>query len=211
MSGPDAALTPGTPRPRCPRCERPLSACLCAWVRPTANARPVLLLQHPLEVQQAKGSGRLLALSLARCRRVVGEAFDAQDLAAWLAELGESPALLYPDTPAAPAPAVSDPAGPSGLVVIDATWRKSLRMLHTNPCLLALPRLALQAPPPSRYAIRVARRPGHQRSTLEATCLALTALEPVSAEGAASRYEPLLSAFDGFVAAMASRVPKRAA
>jgi DTW domain-containing protein YfiP len=208
MSPPDHAALPGTPRARCPRCERPLATCLCGWVRPVVNALPVLLLQHPLEVHQAKGSGRLLALSLARCRLAVGEAFDPAELATWLAELGEAPVLLYPDTPAVPAPAVLGSGDPSGLVVIDATWRKSLRMLHANPGLQALPRLALQAPPPSRYGIRAARRPDHQRSTLEATCLALAGLEAVCADGAA-RHAPLLTAFDGFVAVVASRAPKR--
>ena len=33
---------------------------MCAWLRPTANAIEVLILQHPLEAHQAKGSARLL-------------------------------------------------------------------------------------------------------------------------------------------------------
>jgi DTW domain-containing protein len=212
-------------RPLCPRCERPCRTCLCGWVRPVANALPVLLLQHPLEVRQAKGSARLLALSLARCRLAVGEVFEPAALAAWLAELGEAPVLLYPDTPALPAmppvagatlagvlnDVLSDaltsagappgPCVPTGLVVVDATWRKSLRLLHLNPALLALPRLALHDPPPSRYAgLRVAPRPA-QRATLEATCLALAALTPADA----ALYGPLLVAFEGLVAAVAAR------
>lgn len=190
----------------CPTCGRPRSTCLCVWVRPTANTLPVLLLQHPLEVKQAKGSARLLALSLVRCRLEVGEAFEAHALADWLAELGPTPVLLYPDTPALPPGGLltQDGVAPSGLVVIDATWRKSLRMLHLSPALLALPRHALAAPPPSRYAIRVAPRE-EQRSTLEATCLALGVLEKGLDGGGPPRYEPLLSAFDGFVAQVGLR------
>lgn len=176
-------------------------------MRPTPNVLPVLLLQHPLEEKQAKGSARLLALGLARCRLEVGAVFDPQALTGWLNELGPMPVLLYPDTPALP----EAPAGvgtPSGLVVLDATWRKSLRLLFENPALLALPRLALTALPSSRYAIRAARRP-EQRSTLEATCLALEALEP-RPEGEASdrggRYADLLSGFDGFVGELAARL-----
>ena len=48
--------------------------------------------------------------------------------------------------------------------------------------------------PASRYLFRKAPQPD-QRSTLEATCAALTQLE-----GSAQSFAPLLNAFDGFVA-----------
>jgi DTW domain-containing protein YfiP len=83
------------------------------------------------------------------------------------------------------------------LVLLDGTWRKTRKLLHANPLLQALPRWPLPAPPPSRYTIRRAQRPG-QRSTLEAACLALGHLE-----GEPARYLPLLSAFDGWVAEQA--------
>lgn len=50
-------------------------------------------------------------------------------------------------------------------------------MLHLNPWLAGLPRLSLQALPPSRYTIRKAHQP-EQRSSLEAACAALELLEP---------------------------------
>lgn len=177
-------------RARCGRCERPQVDCLCHWIRPVDNPVPVLVLQHTLEVHQAKGSARLLQLSLSRCRVVVGPPWDEGVLAN---PAGRPSLLLYPATPGeavAAAPAGLD----HQLVVLDATWRKSRRMLFEQPWLRALPRLALHAPPPSRYTIRRAERPD-QRSTLEATCLALAQLEDDDA-----RYAALLQAFDGFVA-----------
>jgi len=78
--------------------------------------------------------------------------------------------------------------------VLDGTWRKSRKMLYLSPPLQQLPRLSLQGLPPSRYSIRKAHRPG-QLSTLEATCAALAQLE-----GHAEKFQPLLTAFDGFVA-----------
>jgi DTW domain-containing protein YfiP len=177
-------------RLRCSRCERPQVDCLCRWIRPVDNPVPVLVLQHRLEVHQAKGSARLLQLSLAHCRVVVGPPWDAGVLAN---PAGRPSLLLYPATPGE---RVAAPPADTGhqLVVLDATWRKSRRMLFEHPWLRALPRLALQAPPPSRYTtLRRAERPG-QRSTLEATCLALAQLE-----GDAARYAALLQAFDGFV------------
>jgi DTW domain-containing protein YfiP len=207
-------------RPTCPRCERPQITCLCAWVRATPNRVRVLVLQHPHEVGEAKGSATLLQLSLAQVRVAVGEVFEATALAAWLGAAGES-VLLYPETLAnlagSPDPqqprATPNPAttrttthsAPPQLVVLDATWKKSLRMLAHNPLLLALPRLPLIDTGPSAYGLlRRAPKPG-QLSTLEATCHALQALESAADWDAATRYAPLLQAFDGWLAERVAR------
>lgn len=194
---------PATPsRATCARCLRPQATCLCALARPTAHHTEVLVLQHPQEQRQAKNSVALLRLSLAHCEVVVGERFTPAALQALLHRPGHDTRLLYPDVPAAPAPpAQAMTAGMSlRLVVIDATWRKSLRMLLEHPALAALPRLSLDAPAPTRYrAIRAARR-ADQVSTLEATVQALAMLEGPSFEAA-----PLLDAFGGFVAGVAAR------
>jgi DTW domain-containing protein YfiP len=134
-------------------------------------------LQHPQEQRHAKNSVALLRLSLAHCDVVVGERFAPDVLQAMLHRPGRDTLLLYPDVPAAPAPSAPAPAAgtPLRLVVLDATWRKSLRMLLEHPALAALPRLLLVAPEPTRYrAIRAARR-ADQVSTLEATVQAPTA------------------------------------
>ena len=212
MTDAEAAATtfPTTTRPTCPRCARPLAGCLCRWITPTANQVSLLVLQHPMEVGQAKGSARLLQLSLRCCQMEAGETFDARALAGWLqAPTATGPArslLLYPPSPHSP-PSPSFPAAMTlpgsaaaavRLVLLDGTWRKTRKMLALNPVLQALPRWALAAPPPSRYTIRQAQAPD-QRSTLEAACLALGELE-----SHAERYAPLLAAFDGWVAAHAA-------
>lgn len=223
---------PPATRPRCTTCQRPLPSCLCRWTCPTAQAQPVLVLQHPDEQTQAKGSVRLLQLSLQACQVEVGDTFDPVALARWLAAPGNAapgnaaptpgpaptpaptptPAppplrslLLYPVEPGDPTAAalqlpLADPAA-WRLVLLDGTWRQTRQMLRHNPLLQLLPRWALPAPPPSRYAIRRAQRP-EQRSTLEAACLALAALQ-----GDADRFAPLLAAFDDWVAAELSRRP----
>jgi DTW domain-containing protein YfiP len=186
----------------CVCCQRPQVTCLCALAQPTAHRTEVLVLQHPHEQRQAKNSVALLRLSLANCGVVVGERFAPEALAALLQRPGRDTRLLYPDVPAAPAPSAPQTAAgaPLRLVVIDATWRKSLRMLLEHPALAALPRLTLDAPAPSCYgAIRTARR-ADQVSTLEATVQALAMLEGPSFDGAA-----LLDAFGRFVAGVAGR------
>ena len=181
---------------------RPQAACLCALARPTAHCTEVLVLQHPQEQRQAKNSVALLRLSLAHCEVVVGERFAPEALQALLLRPGRDTRLLYPDVHAAPAPRApgTRAEAPVRLVIIDATWRKSLRMLLEHPALAALPRLSLDAPQPTRYrAIRAARR-ANQVSTLEATVQALALLEGPSFDAA-----PLLDAFGLFVAGVAAR------
>ncbi len=218
---------PTTKRVVCADCLRAHSNCICHWVTPVQQPVQVLILQHPMEVHQAKGSARLLHLSLPHSRMVTGEVFDAQVLrdllfAPW--KEAEQPAsaaqsnavrqaiLLYPDTPdsaalSIPAPprlaadALHDPAQ-LRLVVLDGTWRKSRKMLYLNPLLQQLPRLPLQHVPASQYRIRKAHKP-NQLSTLEATCAALAQLG-----GNAAPLLPLVSAFDGFVAQQQAHMPR---
>lgn len=202
-------------RPICAACLRPQQTCICSWITPTACSVEILILQHPLEVHSAKGSARLLHLSLPGSQLAVGEVFDAEQLHALLhasrqGEGGTSrhAVLLYPDTPdggkdgmpVPPALAMNALQTPSHvrLVILDGTWRKSRKMLYLNPLLQSLPRLSLADAPPSQYRIRKAHRPD-QLSTLEATCHALMQLE--RDEG---KYRPLLDAFDGFVAQQAA-------
>ena len=157
------------------------------------NSTALLLLQHPQEQQEAKGTAALLRLSLARCQVLVGEQFDA----AALGDLTRT-ALLYPGGDPSSSPAA---ALPERLIVIDATWRKSRQMLAGNPLLQTLPRLTLRdLPPAPAYAALRKARLAEQLSTLEASVLALQQLEPQR-----ERYAPLLSAFEGFVAEQVGR------
>jgi len=185
-------------RAGCGACLRPQSACICQWLRPVAHEAEVLILQHPLEAGHAKNTGRLLRMSLPRSRMLTGEVFEEAELRAAMAETPAYAVLLYPPTPQddeVPALDLERLKDPSHvrLVVLDATWRKSRKMLHLNPLLRKLPRLSLDEAPASNYLIRKAHKPG-QLSTLEAVCSALARLE-----GDSGRYQPLLRAFEGFV------------
>ncbi|RFB74290.1 DTW domain-containing protein [Herbaspirillum sp. 3R11] len=190
----------------CERCLRAQSSCICGWIRSLKPAAQVLILQHPLEVAQVKGSGRLLHLSLTGSVLAQGEQFNEEALRDLLFSEAEGvpvrPVLLYPHTPGLPESVLPDLSTPQRLrlVILDATWRKSRKMLHLNPLLQALPRLPLIDPPASQYRIRKAHR-ADQLSTLEAACHALAQLESEHA-----KYLSLLQAFDGFVAQQGSYV-----
>ena len=202
----------------CALCQRAQSACICHWCRPVVHTVEVVVLQHPLEAAHVKGTARLLHMSLAHSRLVIGEVFEKTRLQALLSapfdaqNAAASPKqalLLYPDTdqhaaqgvqppPVLDAQMLLDPAH-LRLIVLDGTWRKSRKMLSLNPLLQRLPRLALRDTPASRYLIRKAYRPD-QLSTLEATCVALAQLE-----ACATPFLPLLAALDGFVAEQMAR------
>ncbi|CAN7293225.1 tRNA-uridine aminocarboxypropyltransferase [Massilia sp. LjRoot122] len=193
-------------RASCATCLRAQSACICRWITRVEARAALLVLQHPLEVANAKNSARLLHLSVAGSVLAVGERFDPDQLSALLHAEGRVPVLLYPDTPGGanlPAPPAFEPveADRLRLAVLDATWRKSRKMLYLNPALQDLPRLALREVAPSNYRIRKAHAP-HQLSSLEAAALALAQLE-----GGGGGMQPLLDAFDGFVQQQAAYVP----
>ncbi len=183
----------------CTACLRPQRACICHCVQRVQSDVNVLILQHPAEVLHAKGTARLLHLCLPNSRIVVGEVFDENSLQALLTEGGKQSVLLYPtdcyDAPAGKA------TNQIRLVVLDATWQNSRRLLRLNPLLQTLPRIAFQNPAPTRYsAIRIAHAP-HQLSTIEATGAMLAALEPGFNE------QPLLAAFDRFISLQQSFLP----
>ena len=192
-----------TRRALCTRCTRPATACICRWITPLASAVELLILQHPMEVSNAKGSARLLQLSVAHAVMAVGEQFSETQLHDLLFADDRVPILLYPNLPGerelglAEPPALdpallSDPAR-LRLVILDGTWRKSRKMLYQNRLLQQLPRLALTDVRESHYRIRKAHAPD-QLSTLEASCLALAQLH-----GDAGMVLPLLGSFDAFV------------
>lgn len=201
------------PRPICATCQRAYSTCICQWVRPQSTAVEVIILQHPREVSEAKGTGRLLHLNLSGSVLIVCETLT-DSARATITDPQRQSVLLYPLS-CASTKDLGDQQGDHHndlaannvlnmcgttlrLIVLDATWRKSRKMLHLNPLLQTLPRLSLQDPPPSRYAIRKAHQ-AHQLSTLEATCYALHQLGEQT-----DTINALLQAFDGFVAQQTS-------
>jgi DTW domain-containing protein len=153
----------------------------------------LLILQDADEADQAKGTAALLARCLSHVELQVGERFQPPPSL-------DGFVLLYPRTAGtqrgssrALAASVATNAASTTLVVLDGTWRGSRRLLALNPWLQALPRFALDAPPPSRYIIRRAHADA-QRSTLEACALALAALD-----GDEALYAPLWDAMDDFI------------
>jgi DTW domain-containing protein YfiP len=205
-----------TKREICNTCLRPLKTCICKHIQSVQNLVSLTILQHPQEAHEVKNSARLLSLCLKNSQIETGEIFSPHFFREYQ-EQGFYDLLLYPDTPEekslgiAHPPAIDVTRLPSGdnlinvngvrLWVLDATWRKSRKMLYLNPALQAMPRLSLQHCPPSIYKIRKAHSE-NQLSTLEASCYALQQLEHNAVD-----YSPVLNAFAAFVAEQQTFLP----
>lgn len=205
-----------TKRQSCEACLRPLKTCICKHVQLVENLVSLVILQHPQEVHEAKNSARLLHLCLKNSQSFVGECFDTS----FFQQLHNEQyydLLLYPDTPEEKSLGILHPPeidawrlnineNPQALQrirlwILDATWRKSRKMLYLNPALQAMPRLSLDNCPPSLYTIRKAHSE-NQLSSLEASCYALQKLEANKVD-----YSPVINAFAAFVAEQHAFLP----
>ena len=178
----------------CPTCQRPLKVCYCSALVHIANRIKVLIIQHPLEQKHPFNTGRMAHLCLDNSELVVAESFSDAALAVMLAPRS---ALLYPSLDWLPGVEQVKPGGPLAqeleqLVVIDATWRKSKKMLHLHPALQQLPRVSFEGELNSRYEVRHSSLP-NSLSTLESIVEAMQQLEPEQ------DYQPLLQPFEKMI------------
>jgi DTW domain-containing protein YfiP len=180
----------------CTQCKRPLKVCYCHTIQHVDNGWPIHILQHPAESKHAIGTARIASLSLNQCQLQIGENFDDNALTSMIwqdanTEMPE-PLLVYPGEHSQDL-AELDPLQPQPLIFIDASWRKSRRMLLESPALMKLPKVSFQPETVSRYRIR--KEPDqYALSTLESIVYALSILE-----GSAELYRPLLDSMDWMI------------
>ncbi len=181
----------------CPHCQRPVQVCWCsALPQPAiANHWPVHILQHRQEQSHPLNSARIAVLGLGQCElhTVTDVPVETTLPAAVLAALA-SALLIYPG-PHSCDVAQLDPAGVTTrpLLLLDASWRKSRRLLLSSPWLQSLPAISVDLQVPSRYRIR--REPAaNYCSSLEAVCAVLAQLERNQ-----QKYQPLLATMDHMI------------
>lgn len=181
-------------RTRCKQCTRPIELCYCAQLPLMDNTWPVHIIQHSSEAKHALGTARIAHLGLTKC------SLHAYPMLEQQLPDDKPVALIYPGDDAQPlGDLVGSPT--QHLIFLDATWRKSKRMLLETPAIAKLPRYSLPVAAPSRYRIR--KEPNaHSLSTLEAIVTALELLEK-----APERYHRLLEIMDVLIAQQTSRMP----
>lgn len=180
-------------RSTCLHCHRPLPVCYCHTLKQIANFWPVHILQHPRESKHAIGTANIAALSLTNCKLQIGENFTRESIST-----DEHQAvLIYPGKDAGSLASLKIQAdesqAPQTLIFLDASWRKSRRMLMESPELQSLPKISLHPGHVSRYRIRKSKHPD-SLSTLEAIVHTLAVLEQEE-----EKYLPLLQSMDWMI------------
>ena len=207
-------------RKLCLSCQRPALACICQFSTPVSNDTHVVVLQHPSEVKQVKGTIALLATSLNSCQVIVGEDFSNNEILSGIVKQYK-PLLLYPGekSKTLSKQLITELKNkdsndnehnkqrvtkPLCLIILDGTWKKAYRILMLSTNLQKIPQICLPdyLANAGQYHIRkVAKK--NALSSLEATCYALAMLDavdhsvPVSPEKM-GKYQDLLNKFNAF-------------
>ncbi|WP_339868865.1 tRNA-uridine aminocarboxypropyltransferase [Pseudohongiella nitratireducens] len=181
------------PRARCPECYLAESRCLCHLVHLVDNELPVIVLQDPRESRHALNTVNIARLGLKNCTVLPikpGEIDSGHELL--MTSLPDNAALIYPgDNAEVVASCGSAKVNGNAMVFIDATWRRSKRMIMEQPVLQALPRFELGQVPCPRYTLRKSPA-GNALSTLEAIVETLSCLDSPRFD----QYRRLLAAMD---------------
>lgn len=170
---------------RCMRCFRPVQNCLCRYTKEIDSGVKFVFLMHPKEAKkQRTGTGRIAHVTLRDSEILVGLEFAHN---ARLSQLLSSPeffpVLLYPGEDAWNARKdgfVQAVGGRKLLVlVIDATWFCSRKIIEHNPFLLELPRLSFYGDYRSIFTFKREPRPEYI-STIESCYYLIEELKTVS-------------------------------
>jgi DTW domain-containing protein YfiP len=189
----------------CSQCHRPIKTCICHLFTSINNNVHIVVLQHPTEVKQTKGTAFLLTQSLINSDLIVGEDFSENDELNQLIQKYQSRCfLLYPDEHAINVETINVTEQDQGqfcVVLLDGTWKKSYRMLMLSKNLQKLPRLTLPDTIVGQYHIRKTHK-ANALSTLEAAVYTLISLEKNT-----DKYKVLLNGFAQFNQFQLSFIP----
>lgn len=146
-------------RPSCDHCHQVRELCQCSILpKISLKAPPIIILRHPQEKGHALGSVQILEKYFSDLHIEEGEEFKPRQ-----------GILLYPHDShdQLDNPDVSlDKHNP--LILIDATWKKSFKIIQKNPWLLELPRFQLKNHS-SQYLLRKQKGENYL-SSLESFC-----------------------------------------
>ncbi|EHU6504468.1 DTW domain-containing protein [Vibrio cholerae] len=187
----------------CSECGKARKACLCPSIVALESAVELIILQHPTEQKRPLGTARILSLSLANCRLLVGEDFREHDeLNQLLAEPDVDHYVLYPNEQAQECTEISlTTACKKRVILLDGTWKKAYKMWQINTQLHDLPSLRLSAECVGHYRIRKA--PDDKAlSTVEAGYHLLQQWQPER------DFSPLLKVFDAMIQYQIDQMPE---
>lgn len=183
-------------RAKCYRCYRPLSACLCAHVKPIETKTKFVILMHPKEFKKTKnGTGHLTHLSLPNSELFVDIDFSAhREVNALIDDANNLCYVLYPSQESLNLNTQKiDAQGRQTVIfIIDSTWACSLKVLRLSKNLQKLPKLSFTHTKSSQFQIKE-QPAAFCLSTIEST---LTVLELLHEQEVEQIEE---GAFEGFL------------
>ena len=177
----------------CYQCHRAEVSCLCGRIEKQPNEIKIIVLQHPDEVNNPKGTGIIAELGLQKYQKWIAEDFSQhKELVRYITENTGETAILYPVKDATDLTEDTrriEISGLKTLIVIDATWRKAKKMWELQPLFQNLRCLKLTNEQISNYRIRKVPKDGYL-STIESVVIALRLLE-----NRQQAYKPLIDLF----------------
>ncbi|GEA51563.1 DTW domain-containing protein [Vibrio inusitatus NBRC 102082] len=177
---------------------------MCQWVQAVESSIEVVILQHPSEVNQAKGTAKIIELSVSPSHLLVGEDFSTHSLVnQWLSEPNTLNLILFPTQESVELDSIVPTLASyhkTRLFLIDGTWKKAFKMYQLSSNLHSLQQVHLPTELKGRYTIRKAPKE-NALSTVEAAYHALTLMNACDAK-------PLINAFDKMVEFQISQLPE---
>ena len=187
-------------RSYCYQCFRAEDACLCGWAVRIDNSINVIVLQHPDEVKNAKGSAVIAKLCLEHYQCWQGEDFSLHhEINQLIATSSDKICVLYPsESSVLIEDCLHNNTGANinnieYVIFIDATWRKAKKIWQLSKNLHHLTTVKLDVANQSNYRIRKVPADGYL-STVEAitNCLAYIDQD-------LEKYQPMLDLFDEMI------------
>ncbi len=185
---------------RCYKCYKPLSACLCKYTHEIDPGIKFVFLMHPKEFKrQRTGTGNLAHITLKNSEIIVGLDFAKNErLQKLLNDPQYFPVMMYPgqDAWTAGKEGFSDVLKGKTLLVIilDATWFCSKKMIDHNPFLLQLPRFSFSGDYRSIFTFKREPKPEYI-STIECCYYLIKEMQSANMVDKTLDPEPLMNVF----------------
>ena len=191
---------------RCLKCFKPESVCLCKYTKEIDTGVKFILLMHPKEFKkQRTGTGYLAHICLKDSEIIVGLDFSKnQRLMELLHDPQYYPVLMYPGEDAWHAKkegftqTITQQNKKLLVIILDATWFCSKKMIQYNPFLLELPKLSFFGQYQSIFTFKREPKPEYI-STIECCYYLIKELQTVSFIPQTIDPEPLMNVFKAMI------------
>lgn len=185
---------------RCYRCFKPESACLCKYTKEIDVGIKFVFLMHPKEFKrQRTGTGNLSHITLKNSEIIVGLNFaENERLQQLLKDPQYFPVMMYPGENAWTAQREGFKETLAGrtllVLILDATWFCSRKMIEHNPFLLELPRVSFTGDYRSIFTFKREPRPEYI-STIECCYYFIKEMQSAEMVNPEIDPEPLMNVF----------------